>query len=140
MLPDAIKKYHERIIISENGCWVWQGYKQKSGYSIINPGSDNNVRKLGHRHIYEILVGPIPPGLTLDHLCRNPPCVNPEHLDPCTLIENINRAIPYRAKTHCPRGHEYTASNTMFNMKGSKACRKCKNDKQKAKRRALRLK
>lgn len=86
-------------------CWLWTAALVK-GYGRFT----SDVRQMGaHRWSYEALVGPIPEGLTLDHLCRNPRCVNPDHLEPVTQRENVAR-IP--RKTHCPQGHPFTAENT----------------------------
>jgi hypothetical protein len=70
-------------------CWLWQG-AVATGYGVFNAGSGKAV--YAHRFAYEELVGPIPNGLTLDHLCRTPRCVNPEHLEPVTQAENSRRA------------------------------------------------
>ena len=71
-----------------NGCWIWQGYSDKDGYGTI--GIKNKVKK-AHRVYYEKYIGPIPEGLQLDHLCRNPSCVNPKHLEPVSAAENTRR-------------------------------------------------
>lgn len=72
-----------------DGCWLWQGYKTVMGYGRINVDG----HAVGaHRVAYEMLVGPIPVALTLDHLCRNPGCVRPDHLEPVTLAENSLRS------------------------------------------------
>jgi len=69
-------------------CWLWTGYRDKFGYGYMGIAS----KPIGvHRVAWEILVGPIPDGLTIDHLCRNTSCVNPEHLEPVTNSENIRR-------------------------------------------------
>lgn len=71
-------------------CWLWTG-ANANGYGAIW-GSERSRAKRAHRVAYELLVGPIPDGLTLDHLCRNTRCVNPKHLEPCTAAENARRA------------------------------------------------
>lgn len=71
-------------IDAEGDCWEWMGARNGTGYG--------NIESRGaHRVIYEALVGPIPKGLDLDHLCRNPPCVNPDHLEPVTRSTNLLR-------------------------------------------------
>lgn len=84
---------------------------------------------LAHRFAYELLVGPIPTGLTLDHLCRRPACVNPSHLEPVSLRDNILRgegpvALGARV-THCPQGHPYDLFNTYIDPSGTRRCRTC---------------
>jgi hypothetical protein len=70
---------------------------------------------LAHRVSYELVKGPIPEGLHLDHLCRTPLCVNPDHLEPVTHRENLLRGNTFAArnaaKTHCVQGHELTPDN-----------------------------
>jgi hypothetical protein len=87
---------------------------------------------------YEMLVGPVPDGLELDHLCRVPACVNPDHLEPVTHIENVRRGRSYWAeRTHCSAGHEYTRENTRITKRG-RTCRACKNETERAARRRKR--
>lgn len=107
-------------------CWIWQGYTEKTGYGRITV---NKRRWRAHRWMYEQEVGPIPEGLTLDHLCGVRNCVNPDHLEPVTLVENSLRGgSPWarnRRKTHCLRGHEFTKENTFWS-EGSRGCRLCR--------------
>lgn len=88
------KRFTSKICVMPNGCWEWRGTHDKDGYGHFRIGSRTNgsLRMvLAHRFAYETLVGPIPEGLQLDHLCRNTPCVNPLHLEVVTLQENIRR-------------------------------------------------
>lgn len=83
------------LVEEETGCWVWQRSTSR-GYGYVTRGGRCVP---AHRWYYEHLVGPIPEGLELDHLCRNPPCVNPDHLEPVTHAENMRRGIvPARAR------------------------------------------
>lgn len=97
-------------------CWLWRGYIMPSGY-----GQRQN--RLVHRVAYEELVGPIPDGLQLDHLCRVRHCLNPAHLEPVTPAVNTRRGSRATA-THCRNGHEYTPENTR-RPEGSRRCRQC---------------
>lgn len=114
-------------------CWTFTG-KARSGKSR-NPGY-GAIRYQGrfyqaHRLIYELLVGPIAPGLVLDHMCLNTLCCNPDHLDPVTRAENNRRALLGRShmKTHCPQGHPYDANNSRFRpYDGARVCRTCEHD------------
>lgn len=77
--------------VQQGDCWVWEAGTCKNRgirYSSFWTG-ERNVR--GHKFSYEAFVGPVPDGLTLDHLCRNPLCVNPAHLEAVTNEENIAR-------------------------------------------------
>jgi hypothetical protein len=73
---------------SVDECWEWQGRRNPSGYG--EAGRYGKVW-LAHRAVYEELVGPIPEGMTLDHLCANRGCVNPNHLEPVASYENTLR-------------------------------------------------
>lgn len=105
-------------------CWLWKGPLQKHGYGAIGG-------RLAHRVAYELLKGPIPEGLQLDHLCRVRPCVNPEHLEPVTPKTNCLRGFGpgglNAQKTHCPRGHEYSDANTYVRTGRlpARGCRAC---------------
>jgi hypothetical protein len=79
---------------ADGDCWVWRGAVDRYGYG---KATINHVRHIAHRVAYELMVGPIPEGLTLDHLCRNTLCVNPDHLDPVTNRVNIQRAAVARS-------------------------------------------
>lgn len=107
-------------------CWIWVGCHDKKGYGQIRV--DGRMEK-AHRVSYELAHGQIPDGLTIDHLCRNHPCVNPAHLEAVTLKENILRGESppaQRAKvTHCPQGHPYDEQNTKIRPKGWRECRAC---------------
>lgn len=70
-------------------CWLWTGYVAAGGYGEFHLAG--RTRK-AHRVAYELLVGPVPEGLDLDHLCRVRRCVNPEHLEPVTRQENLRRS------------------------------------------------
>jgi hypothetical protein len=73
----------------DDGCWLWTGAVTVDGYGRLRATSTVEVR--AHRYAYELLVGPIPEGLTLDHLCERPACVRPEHLEPVEHAENVRR-------------------------------------------------
>lgn len=104
-------------------CWFWQGAVQSKGYGSV--GHQGRVWST-HRLAYELLIGPIPDGLQIDHLCRNRRCCNPAHLEPVTARMNLLRAV---RKESCVRGHEYTPENTIPKKGGSQRnCRTCANE------------
>jgi hypothetical protein len=115
-----------------SGCWLWMAALGDGGYGITGEGRrGDSVTLLVHRVTYENLIGPIPPDLELDHLCRVRCCCNPHHLEPVTTQENLKRglgnaaaAYVNRSKTHCPQGHEYTPKNT-YVYKNRRSCRAC---------------
>ena len=81
-------KIARKIEQTENGCWFWRGIVKKNGYTWR---AYNRKPGPAHRIVYRLLVGPIPDGLCLDHLCRNRSCVNPTHLEPVTHAVNMAR-------------------------------------------------
>jgi hypothetical protein len=105
-------------------CWLWTGTKTR-GYGRFWL---DNQKTSAHRFAYELLVGPIPEGLTIDHLCRVRHCVRPDHLEPVSNRTNTlrgeGRSAVNARKTHCPKGHEYDASNAA-NWGGRRYCRIC---------------
>lgn len=124
----------DRIAIDASGCWLWTRGVNQAGYGYHSvPTGHQGSRTIGaHRYVYEALVGPIPDGLVLDHLCRVRHCVNPAHLEPVTNAENIRRgetglalANAKRALTHCKRGHEFTPENTQWRQGRWRVCRTC---------------
>jgi hypothetical protein len=108
-------------------CWLWTGATVAGGYGCLR--ADGRPLR-AHRVAYELTVGPIPDGLVLDHLCRTPACVRPDHLEPVTQRENILRgtspAAQFAAATHCKRGHEFTPENTMRRKGSTRECRTCR--------------
>lgn len=107
-------------------CWIWHGAKDTMGYGQIWA---NQRVQYAHRVLYELLVGPIPEGLQLDHLCRVPACVRPAHCEPVTMQENIRRGNKTgpKPKSHCRHGHELTPENLLVSN-GRRRCRVCNRD------------
>lgn len=118
----------ERIEVNEDtGCWLWIGSCYRNGYSQIWNGSRPS---LGHRFVYECVVGKIPAASEIDHLCRVRNCLRPEHLQAVSHRENVLRSFAptavNAAKTHCPKGHPYTPENTYRRpADGKRRCREC---------------
>ncbi|MEH0542985.1 HNH endonuclease signature motif containing protein [Streptomyces sp. B21-105] len=129
------EKVMSRIDQQPGGCWLYTGALMADGYARVKDASTDHAL-LVHRVTYEALVGRVPVGLVLDHLCRVRHCVNPQHLEPVTDAENIRRGVHARLgdRTHCTEGHEYTPENTIFQKRRTKSgvtltpvCRTCKN-------------
>jgi hypothetical protein len=109
------------------GCWIWQRALDRSGYGGFRAG-DRIYR--AHRYGYELMVGPIPEGLQIDHLCRVRACVNPAHLEPVTSRENSLRGDTFLARslgrTKCAEGHPFDDVNTYRSPDGRRVCRICR--------------
>lgn len=109
------------------GCWEWTGTQNELGYGIF--GADGKKFR-AHRFSYIAFIGDIPEGLGLDHLCRNPPCCNPSHLEAVTQkVNNLRGTSPAAMcarKTACPLGHPLSGSNLYINPNtGKRRCREC---------------
>jgi hypothetical protein len=115
---------------TESDCWEWIASRHKSGYGKY---SVSRSRWTGaHIVSYTTLVGDVPCGLELDHLCRVRHCVNPSHLEPVTRRENLLRGDTFVARnilrTHCPHGHPYLGEN-LFMKNGTRQCRECSRER-----------
>lgn len=108
------------------GCHEWTGARDTCGYGSVK--FSGRLRSV-HIVTYEASKGPVPPGLELDHLCRNRACCNPDHLEPVTHRENQLRGVGFvavnAAKTHCDRGHLFDGPNTIHRPAGRRGCRAC---------------
>lgn len=112
-----------------NGCWIWQGACDQHGYGSM---TIDYKRHKAHRLAFELLKEPLIVGMVLDHLCRNPACVNPDHLEQVSQKENVRRGdavwvngLRNAQKTHCKNGHAFTSENTYRPKSGGRVCRKC---------------
>lgn len=111
----------------ETPCWLWTGVTGRLGYVRIATDDRTPTRRHYeslHRVVYRELVGPIPEGLEIDHLCRARHCCNPDHLEPVTHAENVRRGERAQ-RTHCPQSHLYDEANTYRSKRGSRECRQC---------------
>lgn len=112
----------------ETGCWEWALYVNSTGYGRV---TFNRRKTLAHRWAYQQANGPIPEGMTVDHLCFNPRCVNPDHLRLLTADENTRNQRSAFA-SHCESGHELTPENTYIRPRvkrgGSRQCRACNRE------------
>lgn len=130
--PKALRRWINKVDASGD-CWEWTAATTDTGYGRFSLGGRTVA---AHRAGVELLVGPIPTGLEIDHLCRKRSCVNPDHLALVTHAENLRRRSPTqgtangRAKrTHCPQGHPYSGENLRVRVLGNgsrkRGCRAC---------------
>lgn len=138
-MPRTARPVAERLrdratIDPETECWIFDGL-DSHGYGQIWVGSrTNGTRRLRKAHIvsYETFVGSTPPGLELDHLCRNRACCNPDHLEPVSHRVNVQRGAQgdeQAARTHCPQDHPYSAENTYRDRHGKRYCIACRKSR-----------
>lgn len=117
------------VRIDASGCWIWTAHLNEHGYATFSVRKGRTVKV--HRWLFEQKKGPAT-GLDLDHLCRTPACVNPEHLEAVTHRENLRRGETFvarqLARTHCPRGHAYSEHGRTY--RGKRQCRTCQRDRE----------
>lgn len=126
--PRAWARFWAKVDKSDH-CWVWTAAKNPEGYGRFGMGQR---LVYPHRLVAAHIYGAIPDGMVVDHLCRNPSCVRPDHLQIVSMRENTARgelAAVTRAyqqsKTHCPRNHPYSGDNLYVNPSGQRQCREC---------------
>jgi hypothetical protein len=147
----VVERIKSRISVNENGCWIWPGAQTMEGYGRIGwTGEAGKTWRLTHRAVYEALVGPIPEGHDMDHVCHDPRecqperfadcphhgCCNPAHLRPVTRRENLLRggtiSAERRATEQCPQGHPYDGENTLVSPQGQRQCKECTYERNRA--------
>lgn len=123
-----LERFWEKVRKTDS-CWIWLANKI-GGYGQFT--ITGRIKVQAHRFSYELLKGPIPCGLQIDHLCKNPSCVNPDHLQPVTARENTLRSNSLSAlnarKKFCSRGHEFSGDNLVFQGR-RRRCRTCRNER-----------
>ena len=116
------ERFWSHTVLTATGCIFWTGHlRNKKGYGGACYGGRV---QMAHRVAYELTFGSIPDGMSIDHLCRTPRCVNPAHLDVVTPAENIRRAAAFR--THCRRGHLFDRPHW---LRGNYGCRSCSRER-----------
>lgn len=142
---DWIERFNASIERTD-GCWHWTGFIDDEGYGHHRRTRDGH--RAVHRLAYELWVGPIPDGFTIDHRCHTHECegsgrgclhrrcVNPDHLEPVTIGENIRRGRE-ATKPACVNGHDFTPENTHVRANGHRECRACMRVRARAYRRRL---
>jgi len=122
------ERFWEKVDASDpDRCWPWTGHLARNGYGRFSVGGKPEE---AHRVAYELSIGAIPLGYTIDHLCRVRHCENPKHLQAVTSDENrrrgaSNSGVLFVRKTHCKRGHKYNTENAYRLKNGNWSCRLC---------------
>lgn len=149
MEESTLTRFLAKIAPDADGCWIWTGKKDRDGYGLFGEGDviPGEVTRRAHRISYIYFVGEIADGLVMDHLCRVVACVNPSHLEPVTIGENVRRGISGTTvtglrhwngkKTHCKHGHKFTPDNIYYEPNPSsgrpkRKCRACRNARKRA--------
>lgn len=108
-------------------CVEWTGYLDRQGYGRVQ---HNGKWRGAHRVAWEAEQSPIPAGMVIDHLCRNPSCVNTEHMEVVTPRENTLRGVnPFAVnarKTTCDEGHRLEGENLSIDWRGYRQCKTCR--------------
>lgn len=108
------------------GCWTWKGSHNKGGYGLFWPQWRSTWP--AHRYMYWMEIGELIEGMEIHHICNNPGCVNPEHLEQVTKQYNMRQGRKAQ-QTHCVRGHEYTTENTYIKPNGCRDCKACRKER-----------
>ena len=116
--------------VTDSGCWEWRGTRAVAGYGRISASMWGLRDRSTHRLSYELFYGPIPDGLLIRHKCDNPPCVNPDHLEPGTQQDNMDDMVArgrhwLHGRAHCKHGHDLTAPGALLDNGGRRRCRLC---------------
>lgn len=140
------KSFTVHLLASIKGpdeCWNWAGHVGKNGYAYA---SYKGKATTAYRASWEHLVGDIPDGYEIDHLCKNPRCVNPKHLEPVTPMENNMRSTSPASlaakKTHCSNGHPFSCENTKLILRPNghydRRCKTCHRTRERERQRLIR--
>lgn len=138
---DLLALLLERTVTPRPDCQIWT-MAVSEGYGITS--LDGKAQR-AHRVVWELTHGPIPDGMTIDHLCRVRSCINVAHMEVVSLAENVRRSLPYRRTrpravatdgrpriAHCVNGHSFTPENSYYKPSGKRECRACATERKRA--------
>jgi hypothetical protein len=134
VIKPLAERFAEKVERLDDGCWRWTGHTDAAGYGRLRGHGRDSPVLYAHRFAYEQAKGAIPERHTVDHLCRNRWCVNPDHLEAVTVRLNTMRGESPNVQRHrtgvCSRGHEQNDTNTQYKSDGTVAyCRICRNER-----------
>lgn len=131
------RDYFSELSIPEpnSGCWLWLGATANKGYGQVT--LSGGIKTSAHRASYMVHVEPVAVGLDVDHLCRNPACVNPDHLEAVTHLENCRRRSS--VQTRCQQGHPLNGLRTRRDGRTERYCKQCDNSQRRTRRAIARL-
>ena len=143
---DLADRFWSKVTKTES-CWIWTGGRSGNGYGLFWTGNyrlnGSPIWMMAHRFPYQDIHGDVADGLELDHLCRVPLCVNPDHLEPVTHAVNMQRSPLMgsygRNKVQCVHGHPFDDANTYRWSNGHRACRTCHRERERARKKRLAL-
>jgi hypothetical protein len=122
-MPRTVRERFDEKWVEDSGCWRWIGSRNWKGYGQLRV---NYRLEPAHRVAYRLYVGSFDETLTIHHICENPPCVNPEHLKPMTVGDNIRASVKFGPRRrNCPNGHKYEGESFYVNPRGHRTCRAC---------------
>ena len=144
MHEHVAERFLDKISPEPNsGCWRWDAAQTTMGYGVM---TINCKQHYAHRLSYEHFKSPIPEGLQIDHLCRMPWCVNPDHLEVVTSRENTRRGRlrevtikRHAAKIFCKRGHPLFGENIFIDGNGARVCKSCQKIRHEKRKQAKEL-
>lgn len=131
-LPERLRI---RTVVNDDGCWNWTGKATTKGYGMVKRERSRSSVMV-YRLAYELLVAPIPQGMVIDHLCRNPRCLNPAHLEPVSQKVNVHRGnsavVEQASRTQCPQGHPLSGDNLYIQLRRGiqhRSCLACRHER-----------
>lgn len=124
MRKNTVETFWSRVEVT-GCCWWWLGGTHGKGETLYGVFTIDGVTHRAHRYAWGLLVGEIPDGLDLDHICLNHMCVNPDHLEPVTRSENSRRKWALLSKGSCPRSHPWSDGDWWIGRDGRRYCRTC---------------
>jgi len=123
VLPERIRS---KFYVADDGCWIWTASRTAKGYGTVGW---QGAGRTAHRVVYSLLVGDIPEGHDLDHLCKVTSCVNPEHVEPVTRWENLRRSGAWNLREMCRKNlHPLVEGNLYVRPNGIRRCLTCYRD------------